>query len=60
MILCKNCGKEVDGKYCSECGQSAKTDRLTWKSVLESLVHGIFHMDNTFMRTTWVLIRNPR
>lgn len=60
MILCKNCGKEVDGKYCNECGQSAKTDRLTWKSVLESLVHGIFHMDNTFMRTTWVLIRNPQ
>ena len=23
-------------------------------------MHGIFHMDNTFMRTTWVLIRNPQ
>lgn len=35
--LCRNCGSEVTGNYCSSCGQRTNTYRLGWGSLAESL-----------------------
>ena len=58
-MICKNCGTEFEGNYCNQCGQKATVGRLTWKSVWDNLLHGIFHVDNTFVKTTRMLIVHP-
>jgi len=37
MIICKNCNHHFEGKYCSNCGQSADTQRLDFKFLLKNL-----------------------
>ena len=58
-MICKNCGTEFEGNYCNRCGQKATVGRLTWKSVCDNLLHGIFHVDNTFIKTTRMLVVHP-
>ena len=58
-MICKNCGTEFEGNYCNQCGQKATVGRLTWKSVGNNLLHGIFHVDNTFVKTTRMLVVHP-
>ena len=58
-MICKNCGTEFEGNYCNQCGQKATVGRLTWKSVWDNLLHGISHVDNSFVKTTRMLIVHP-
>ena len=37
MIICKNCNKNFEGKFCNNCGQSADTQRLDFKFLLKNL-----------------------
>jgi hypothetical protein len=45
MDRCKNCGYQVDGKYCSNCSQKASTHRLTVKHILHEGFHAVTHTD---------------
>ena len=58
-MICKNCGTEFEGNFCNHCGQKSTVGRLTWKSVWDNLLHGIFHVDNTFVKTTRTLVVHP-
>ena len=40
-IKCLNCGTEFEGKFCPECGQSAKTGRFTMRFIFENLMEAI-------------------
>ncbi|MGE0828243.1 MAG: DUF3667 domain-containing protein [Hyphomonadaceae bacterium] len=55
---CLNCGAEVSGKFCAECGQPAHVHR-TLSHVLEEFLHGILHFDAKAWRTLPLLVARP-
>lgn len=38
MLTCKNCGHTVSGKFCSNCGQSSDTGRISKRTVLREIL----------------------
>lgn len=57
--VCKNCAAEYTGKYCPECGQKAKTGRITTKTVLQEIRKNLVHYDRGFLHTAIQLLRRP-
>jgi hypothetical protein len=55
---CADCGAEVTGRFCSNCGQAAHVHR-TLLHLGEELLHGVMHFDGRFWRTLPLLIINP-
>lgn len=55
---CADCGAEVTGKFCSNCGQPAHVHR-TLLHLGEELLHGVMHFDGRFWRTLPLLVLNP-
>ena len=56
---CLNCGTSFQGKYCYECGQKASVQKLTWKSILEEVVHFFTHAEHSFIYTSKQLVKAP-
>ncbi len=56
---CLNCGQPLSGRFCSYCGQSAHTRRLSIPHFIEhDLVHSFWHVDRgIFMTLRDVVIR---
>jgi len=55
---CLNCGAELAGPYCSQCGQHGHPHRkLT--HVLEEFLHGIVHFDTKAWRTLPMVMFRP-
>ncbi|MEN5176030.1 DUF3667 domain-containing protein [Brevundimonas diminuta] len=55
---CADCGAEVTGNFCSNCGQAAHVHR-TLLHLGEELLHGVMHFDGRLWRTLPLLITNP-
>ena len=56
---CLNCGAQLQGKYCLNCGQAADSHRRTvWKLFDEFFEH-LFDLDSRVLRTMWALIAKP-
>ncbi|PWK22124.1 uncharacterized protein DUF3667 [Arcicella aurantiaca] len=49
-IVCKNCHHIFHGKYCSECGQKAETNRFTIKHIIETTSHAFLNVFFFFER----------
>lgn len=45
-MLCKNCGAEFEGKFCSQCGQKNIEERFTMKELLHNFFHTFTHVDS--------------
>lgn len=58
MENCTNCGGELTGKYCANCGQE-RVKRLEVKSIVHDVVHGIWHWENSVLKTLLSLLKNP-
>ncbi|MEO1438715.1 MAG: DUF3667 domain-containing protein, partial [Bacteroidota bacterium] len=58
-MICKNCGADFHGKYCPECGQAAKTDRISGRYLLSELSEGIVQIDRGFLHTIKALTLQP-
>jgi hypothetical protein len=57
---CLNCGAELHGKYCSNCGQAAAIHKFSISHIFShDLAHGIFHLDRGFFYTVKEIIRRP-
>lgn len=56
---CKNCGALFSGKYCFNCGQSVKTERLTWSSAIENMLAGFTNIASGFGFTILELFSRP-
>lgn len=55
---CANCGTQLAGAYCYQCGQSSHIHRSLWHMIEEAL-HGIFHFETKSWRTIPALIFKP-
>ncbi len=57
---CLNCGAEVNGAYCHQCGQHVRDnlDRSLGR-LLGEFLGNIFFLDNRFFVSMWYLIRFP-
>ena len=47
---CPNCGVQVTGAYCANCGQAAHLHR-TLSSLGHDILHGVFHFEGKIWRT---------
>jgi hypothetical protein len=56
---CVNCGADVTGAYCSNCGQRATVKRLTFREGLNDFVARIYGFDGMFPRTLRDLTIRP-
>jgi hypothetical protein len=59
MNTCKNCGSELNGKYCSNCGQEDISTRLTVGHIFKDATHGILHWESSILKTFKELILRP-
>ena len=56
---CKNCGEIVQGKYCSQCGQSSKVGPITLSNLWQEIQSNVFQIDRGFFYTLNELFRKP-
>lgn len=57
--VCKNCDFEYEGKFCPQCGQKAKTKRITMKQVFNDARQHFIHFDQGFLYTIKALLLRP-
>ncbi len=58
-IQCKHCRTTGTGIYCSACGQTFKTERLSVGSILHEIFHFFTHLDHGFPYTFKRLLLSP-
>jgi len=57
--ICKSCGNTGSGSYCSACGQSYITKRITLRGLLHDVFHFFTHIEKGFGYTLKQLIVAP-
>lgn len=56
---CKNCAAELNGKFCSNCGQSADTHKLNFHYMWHDIQHGLLHFDKGIFYSVKELYTRP-
>ena len=56
---CRHCGQSGSGKFCSNCGQSYTTKRLTLHAIIHEVFHFFTHLDKGFFYTLKALALTP-
>ncbi|MBK6997133.1 MAG: DUF3667 domain-containing protein [Lewinellaceae bacterium] len=59
MTVCKNCANAFEGKHCPECGQKAKTGRITFLQVFKEFRQHLIHFETGFLFTMKELMLRP-
>ncbi|MBE2255500.1 MAG: DUF3667 domain-containing protein [Ignavibacteria bacterium] len=59
MIICKNCGAEVNTNYCPECGQAASEGRYNFKHLVKDILDVFFKFKDTIFPTIADSIKSP-
>ena len=59
MKSCLNCGNLLENHFCSMCGQSVITGRITMGTLGRDIIHFFTHMEKGFWFTSWSLIIRP-
>ncbi|MEO1489638.1 MAG: DUF3667 domain-containing protein, partial [Pseudomonadota bacterium] len=55
---CANCGAQLTGPYCNQCGQKANVHR-TLTAIGHDLMHGVLHLDGKLAHTLPLLAFKP-
>jgi len=58
-MICKNCGEEVSGKFCSHCGQDAGVSKITFAKLTNELSESVLQVNKGFFFTMKELITRP-
>ena len=56
---CPNCGTEIDGQFCSNCGQSAKDLKRPFIGLIRDILGDVFSFDGRLWRTLPALMFRP-
>jgi hypothetical protein len=56
---CPNCGNEIEGNFCSECGQSAKDLKKPFVTLIRDILGDVFSFDGRLFRTIPALMFTP-
>jgi hypothetical protein len=56
---CLNCGAELAGRWCSQCGQRAVALRPSLHELLHDAAHELAHFDGKIIRTAGLLLFKP-
>jgi hypothetical protein len=56
---CLNCGTELSGRWCGQCGQHVASVRPSLHELLHEAVHEIAHIDGKLIRTAGLLLFKP-
>ena len=56
---CLNCGGELGGRHCAQCGQAADVHVLSMKEVAGDVTHSLLHLDSRVWQTIKLLARRP-
>lgn len=57
--ICLNCGRPLNGKYCSECGQHAAVSRLSIAGLLREIPRAFFDLNAILPRTVRIAVLRP-
>lgn len=57
---CKSCGNEFTGRYCNLCGEKViEAKDRKFRTALGSVLMATTVIDNKFVKSLWLIIRNP-
>lgn len=56
---CLNCNTDLNGQFCSNCGQSSETHKINLHYLWHDIQHGLFHFDKGILFTTKELFTRP-
>jgi Protein of unknown function (DUF3667). len=59
LTHCENCGAQLTGRYCAQCGQPAIDYRRSFRHVLVDVLDSFLNWDSKFFATIWWLIVRP-
>lgn len=59
MDACLNCGAELAGPWCRQCGQREVEVRPTVHELLHEALHELVHLDGKIIRTLHLLLLQP-
>ena len=56
---CLNCGTELSGMYCHNCGQYATSHKFSMKEFIVEYLGNAYMWDSQFVKSIWTLARRP-
>lgn len=56
---CQNCGSEVEGRFCGNCGQENSESRQTFRHLIQHFFEDITHYEGKFWKTMKYLLFKP-
>src|SRR4029450_6742341 len=59
LTQCENCGAELQGHWCAQCGQAAIEYRRSFRYVVADLLNEFLNWDSKFFTTIALLILKP-
>jgi hypothetical protein len=59
LTHCENCGAELTGHYCAQCGQAAVDYRRSFRHVIADVLESFLNWDSKFFATIALLIFKP-
>jgi hypothetical protein len=59
LMHCENCGAELQGHWCAQCGQPAIEYRRSFRHVVADLLNEFLNWDSKFFTTIALLILKP-
>jgi hypothetical protein len=59
LTHCENCGAQLTGRYCAQCGQAAIDYRRSFRHVIADVLDSFLNWDSKFFHTIGLLIAKP-
>src|SRR5712691_13314205 len=59
LTHCENCGAQLTGRYCAQCGQAAVDYRRSFRHVIIDVLDSFLNWDSKFIATIGLLIAKP-
>ncbi|MFY0603099.1 MAG: DUF3667 domain-containing protein [Flavobacteriaceae bacterium] len=56
---CENCQNEIQGNFCSYCGQKKGIGKITFKETFHDFVEMVFSVNAPLMKASKLLVTNP-